>query len=306
MPYFTVVIPLYNKENYIADTLKSVLAQTFTDFEVLVINDVSTDNSVNMALTFSDNRIKIINHTVNKGLPGSRNTGIENAKGKYVAFLDADDIWKPLFLETIYNLIQSYPEASFFATKYQEIYSGGVIIQLPFNINTGVLDNFFNLNCTKPIYCPSALCVKKDVFDNIGVYQDIYFGEDVDFNIRAHLMYKMAYSNIPLVEYNVHSENQITKSSMAGKSKIDHNYYENAYPERKDLKRYLDFHRYTMAKRYRRSGDIKTYNQLVNEIDIKNLNYKQIILLYSPAFILDFITTLKKTLNKKGINPTSY
>jgi hypothetical protein len=115
----------------------------------------------------------------------------------------------------------------------------------------------------------------------------------------------MAYLNESLVEYNFHSENQITHASMAGKSRIDFDYYENMYPENLSLKKYLDFHRYSMAKRYRCSGDFKTYKELLSKIDLRNLNKKQIVLLYSPPFVLQFIIKLKAFFHKKGINPTA-
>lgn len=306
MPFFSVVIPLYNKQNYIAATLQSVLAQTFTDFEVVIINDVSTDNSVAVAQSVKDDRVRIINHDKNKGLPGSRNTGIENATAPYVAFLDADDLWKPQFLERIHELIISYPEADLFATKYEEVYFGNIIIEPAFKMETGIVDNFFLRNLNKTIYCPSGLCVRKTVYDKIGVYNNVYFAEDTDFNVRAHLHFKMAYSHEPLVIYEMHSENQITHSSMSGKTRIDHDFYENNYPDRKDLKKYLDFHRYTMARRYKLSGDYKSYKELSGKIDLNNLNFKQIVLLKSPVFVLRLVTKFKKACQKKGYNPTTY
>lgn len=306
MPYFSVVIPLYNKENYISETLESVLSQTFADFEVIIVNDVSTDESLTVAQKFADGRIRIINHEKNKGLSASRNTGIENSQADLIAFLDADDLWEPKFLETIYNLVINHPEAALFATKYTEIYYTDIPIIPSFNAKTGILANFFKSNINKPVYCPSSLCVKKSVFNIIGLYKDVYFGEDVDFNIRAHLKYKMAYSEDSLVRYRMHSENQITRSSMEGKTRVDHDFYERENPGRSDLKKYLDFHRYTMAKRYKMGGHKDDYHILLKAIDLKNLNYKQRILLMLPAFALRLIKKIKEQLHKKGFNPTSY
>ena len=99
MPRFSVVIPLYNKENFIEKTMHSLLNQTYLDFEILVVNDCSTDASAAIVKRFDDRRIQIIQHPINKGLSASRNTGIRSAKASYVAFLDADDLWKPLKLE---------------------------------------------------------------------------------------------------------------------------------------------------------------------------------------------------------------
>ena len=112
---FSVVIPLYNKEKYVEQTLKSVVGQTYQNFEVVIVNDCSTDNSVDVVKDIDDHRIKIIEHSENKGLSASRNTGINAATYPYIAFLDADDYWDSTYLETILSLIKEYPDESVFA-----------------------------------------------------------------------------------------------------------------------------------------------------------------------------------------------
>lgn len=307
MPYFSVVIPLYNKQNYIAATLKSVLAQTFTDFEIIVVNDVSTDNSLAVAQQFTDSRIRIVNHDKNSGLSASRNTGIKNAHSPFVAFLDADDLWKPQFLENIAELILTYPEADLFGTNYEELHRGNKIIRHIPNIETGIVKDFFKKELNQHIYCFSSICVKKEAFAKTGIFDEkITMGEDVDFNVRANLVSILAYCNKALASISMHSENQITHSRLSGKTIIDHGFYENNNPENKDLKIYLDFHRYTMAKRYKLDGNSEKYAKLVKAIDAGNLNYKQLILLHAPVFILKAIKKIKGILLKKGLNPTSY
>ena len=97
---------MYNKEKYVAQTLKSVVRQTYQNFEIIVVNDCSTDNSLGVVQAISDSRIKTIEHSENKGLSASRNTGIKAAAHAFIAFLDADDQWDSSFLETISNLIK--------------------------------------------------------------------------------------------------------------------------------------------------------------------------------------------------------
>lgn len=307
MPTFSVVIPLYNKQNYIAATLQSVLAQTFTDFEIIVVNDVSTDNSLTVAKSITDERIRIVSHEKNSGLSASRNTGILNSTAPYVAFLDADDIWKFGFLQKINELAVNYPEADLFGTNYEEIYPGNIIIQHPFSIKTGTVTDFFQKEINQHIYCYSSVCIRKEAIQKIGLFNEsINMGEDVDFNVRANLVSKLAYCDEALAIITMHSENQITHSALSGKTIIDHDFYEKQNPGNTDLKKYLDFHRYTMAKRYKLDGDFKTYRKLVKNIRLSNLNYKQIILLYAPVFVLKLIKSMKAKLIKKGINPTSY
>ena len=108
MPFLSVIIPLYNKESYIKNTLRSVLEQNFTDFEIIIVNDGSTDNSLEIVSSFKDERIQVI-HQPNSGASSSRNKAIQSAKTQYIAFLDADDFWFPNHLEELVQLIQDFP-----------------------------------------------------------------------------------------------------------------------------------------------------------------------------------------------------
>ncbi|MGZ8944558.1 MAG: glycosyltransferase family 2 protein [Methylococcaceae bacterium] len=111
---FTVVIPLYNKANIIMRTLASVLTQTHKEFEVIIVNDGSTDGSVDVVKGFtSDTRIKIINQE-NQGVSAARNKGVACAKYDYIAFLDGDDEWLPGYLEKMKEAIELFPNASMY------------------------------------------------------------------------------------------------------------------------------------------------------------------------------------------------
>lgn len=101
----SVVMPAYNVENYIAESIQSVLNQTYEDWELIVVNDGSTDNTEKVIRSFSDARIRLINQE-NQGVSVARNVGIDNAKGDYICFLDSDDLYKPEFLELMINNIQ--------------------------------------------------------------------------------------------------------------------------------------------------------------------------------------------------------
>ena len=97
---YSVVIPLYNKEHYIASTLRSVLAQTYPDYEVIVVDDGSTDHSLQACKTVQSDKIRIVQQA-NQGVSAARNKGIELAAGEYICFLDADDTWHPDYLQNI-------------------------------------------------------------------------------------------------------------------------------------------------------------------------------------------------------------
>ena len=118
----SVVIPLYNKEKSVRSTLESVRVQSYADWECIVVDDGSTDKSREVAEQFMtlDFRFKILSQE-NAGVSAARNAGIMAAKGEYVAFLDADDLWTPNYLETMVALIADYPDAGLYSLGYEEI-----------------------------------------------------------------------------------------------------------------------------------------------------------------------------------------
>lgn len=108
----SVVIPLYNKAHTIVNTLSTVMSQTYQDFEVVIVNDGSTDNGVGViGEHFHDSRIRIINQE-NAGVGAARNRGVKEAKGDWIAFLDADDEWLPKYLQTLTSVLQKFPTAN--------------------------------------------------------------------------------------------------------------------------------------------------------------------------------------------------
>ena len=196
----SVVIPLYNKEKQIVNTLHSVLRQTFQNFEIVIVDDGSTDNSVHEVKKVYDIHIRII-HQKNAGVSAARNKGIEEAKYDLIAFLDADDKWKPEYLEIQYYLFQKYPECSVYACRYDFLDSNGnvsdtIIRKLPFQTEDGVLTNYFEVaSCSNPPLWTSAIVVKKNAIQAIGGFPvGIKSGEDLLTWARLAVSYKIAYS----------------------------------------------------------------------------------------------------------------
>ena len=310
IPFFSIVIPLYNKEKFVIGTIQSVLNQTFENYEIIVVEDASTDRSLDVISGINSEKIRIIKHDFNKGLSASRNTGIKNAKSNYIAFLDADDYWKSNFLAEIYSLINRFPEAKLFATNYEELFQHDTVL-LPKN-NAGnlaeqsIITDFFAISLAQPLYCPSSLCVEKSVFNTIGFYnENIRYGEDVDFNIRANSVYQLAYSTKPLIKYTMLSENQITQSLISNKIITDFDSFDKENISH-TLKKFLDFHRYIMAKHYKSEKNEKEFQRMKNGIDRRNLNLKQRIILNSPLYLQDFLKRIKLYFLSKGIRFTTY
>lgn len=206
----SVVIPLYNKGPLIGRTIKTVLNQSYQDFEIVVVNDGSTDDSIAEVEKFQDLRIRIINQH-NSGVSVARNRGIQESKGEYIALLDGDDEWKPDYLKTQYELTQKYSECDVFAVNYElhDVNSGKVtntiINKLPFKDIDGILHNYFEVaSCSHPPICSISIMARKGVFESIGGFPlGIKSGEDLLTWARLACHYKIAYCKTPLAVFNI-------------------------------------------------------------------------------------------------------
>ncbi|AHF11567.1 glycosyl transferase [Barnesiella viscericola DSM 18177] len=214
----SIVIPLYNKEKQIAYTLQSVLNQTFQDFEVVIVDDGSTDGSVAEVEKFEDQRFRVV-HQQNAGVSAARNRGIDEATGELIAFLDADDEWKPEYLATQNHLYQKYPDCRVYACNYEFRDLDGKMMQtiihkLPFTSEDGILSNYFEVaSCSHPPLWTSAVMVKKQAIQAIGGFPvGIRSGEDlltwarlvvrgqIAYSKRVQAVYRQGYSNPRLPE----------------------------------------------------------------------------------------------------------
>lgn len=196
----SVVIPLYNKERQIAQTLQSVLNQSFQDFEIVVVDDGSTDSSAEAVRSVHDPRLRLIEQS-NSGVSAARNRGIAEAKYDLVAFLDADDLWKPTYLQTQYELVHKYPQCDVFACNYEFQDAQGnvkptIIRKLPFEGEDGILSNYFEVaSCSHPPICSISIMVRKHVIQQIGGFPvGIRSGEDLLTWARLASKYTIAYS----------------------------------------------------------------------------------------------------------------
>ncbi len=312
MPYFSVVMPLYNKEAFVADAVRSVLAQNFADFELLIVDDASTDASLHVAESIDDPRIRIIRHEKNKGLSAARNTGIKNAAAKFVAFLDADDLWLPMFLEKIVSLVEEFPQASIFATGYLEQRRGINAAPLKINLEVAkgsalVLPDYFEAALYQPPYWFGSAAVRKSAFDQAGYFDEtITFGEDTDWNIRANLLLKAAYLHEPHAIYRIDSQNQITGSRLGGRYITDFSKYETNNPNYPSLKKFLYANRYFLAMAYKMEGSKKEFTLLRGQIDARNLSAAQKMMLGMPRPLAALLQKAKRWVLRRGIRLTAF
>lgn len=203
----SVVIPLYNKKNQIGRTIKSVLNQTFCDFEIIVVDDGSTDGSAEEILSISDPRIRMVRQD-NAGVAAARNRGIHESTSEFVAFIDADDLWNSDYLATLMMLTRTYSDCDVFATSYQFRDIEGKVTypkfyDIPFCGEHGILKNYFKVSSiSDPPLWTSAVMVRKSAMESIGGFpKGIKSGEDLLTWARLASRYKIAYCLKPLATY---------------------------------------------------------------------------------------------------------
>jgi glycosyltransferase involved in cell wall biosynthesis len=298
---FTVVIPLYNKERHIERAIKSVLNQIFQGFEVIVVDDGSTDNSLTQLIRIKDNRIRIIKKK-NGGVSSARNKGIDEANYDYIGFLDADDMWKPDFLESIKNLIDKYPKAGAYCTAFEIKKEDGTLVASP-NFNYfkkdwhGIIDDYFKYALNGPLISASSIVIPKRVFNNIGGFPlGIKRGEDLDMWMRIALNYDIAYFNRVCATYFRNAENRACnkKSKLIDSSS---SYAEDILIEIKELgshsiyfeeymvKRIIDKARYMIEEDNRKEA-----RKLLYKYRFTKFNKKALI----KTFISSWIPTIIK------------
>jgi glycosyltransferase involved in cell wall biosynthesis len=226
MPKVSVVIPAYNAMTYLPKTLDSVLQQTFTDFEVLLVNDGSTDSIESWFTTVNDNRVKLISQA-NQGLPGARNTGIKEAQGEYIAFIDADDLWEPTKLEKQAHSLDAKPEVGL-------VYAWTLLIDQHGN-STGTVtaaqaegNVWEKLLLGDVVGSGSAAMIRRSCFDQVGMFDtELTSIEDCDMWVRIAAHYPFAVIKEVLVYYRQHPSGMsrnYDRMAQNSRLKIDKNF----------------------------------------------------------------------------------
>lgn len=298
MAFFSVIIPLYNKENFIENTIQSVLDQTFQDFEIIVVNDGSTDRSEEKLLQFKDSRISYFSK-INEGASTARNYGIEKANASFITFLDADDYWYPTFLETMFNNISTVPDQKVFSGAI-EIDTSKKIIPSHYSIsksgNEFEIVNYFQASLKETVLCTSCAVFHKTVFDKAGNFDTkIKSGQDTDLWIRIGLIYPVVFSWKILARY-VYDPKSLSKNNKLIKEKMDFSKYQEAEKTNSDLKKFLDLNRFSLAVKSKLAGEKALFTTYSKPINLKDLSFKKRILLRLPAFILVPLIKLKTVL----------
>jgi len=214
-PRVSVIIPTYNRAQLVNRAMQSVLNQTYEDFELIVVDDCSTDNTPEVVSNIGDKRIKYVRHTTNKGASASRNTGIRAARGELIGFLDSDDEWLP---EKLQKQVNRFDSAS---VNVGLVYGGYVVVDD--DTNTVVKEVYPDkrgyvfkdvLKMAGPTN-PLTPLVRKECFDKVGFFdEDMRFGEDWEMWVRISQHYEFDFVSGSVGKYHV-SRHQITRDSVS-------------------------------------------------------------------------------------------
>ena len=214
----SVIVALYNKASYVERAIRSILDQTFTDFEIIVVNDGSADGSDKVVEAIEDPRIKLISQP-NSGAATARNTGIKAANGDLIAFLDADDVWRPDNLAMHTALLQRHIDVVWSAGLYNRRLANGKLEKLTLPphckemIQDEVLQDALFFLPPRFYLCTITVAIRKWVFNEIGLMNtELKTAEDLDMWVRIALKYpRIAYCSKAIAEYYMETPDSLTE-----------------------------------------------------------------------------------------------
>lgn len=284
---FSVIIPLYNKVHTIVRTINSVLSQVYTDFELIIIDDGSTDGSKEIIFkNFSDERISVYTQK-NSGVSASRNRGVSIAKGKYIAFLDADDEWMPYYLQTVSDEIKKFPHAGLIHIPafHRDIVTGyGLIAVVKKYREKSLLVNLFSSTynlCAQT----SGIIVKRDIFECFkkdvlnGFPEDMTYEEDMTCFFSYALFTSSLYIGYPLSIRNNNVRGQLVRNKKVEilipcQAKYLNRLYNSYLKIGKRRKDFLLFFKYELRTRI--SSSLKE-NQYERFIDLLSKDLEKVL-----------------------------
>ncbi len=278
-PMFSVVIPLYNKATHIADTIQSVLAQDERDFEIIVVDDGSIDDGPAIVERMQQQSAQIrLVRQANGGVSRARNTGISEASGRYLCFLDGDDLWHSTFLSEMRRLIAAYPEAGAYSCAYAHQFANGqqIAVEPRFSRDqrkqTHFLYDLFAVASRGELpIMPSSCCIPRHVLEQCGGFPEGEpIGEDQDLWIRIAYHYPMAYSRQVYCYYLQDAENRaclnnIPSAECPFSRRLQQHALQSNDPRRRDMLRMTANHLLHLAQLNILAGNRDAARQLLAE-----------------------------------------
>lgn len=216
---FSIIIPYYNKAEYIQRCIDSVLNQSFTEYEIIIINDGSTDEGLNFLSKINSDKIRLITQE-NKGVSEARNTGVKNAKKQFIAFLDADDCWHNNYLESVKYIVDNEKNVKIIGSNYSR--KSNFLTTNYNKVNYFKFDDYFKIAIKNTYFTSSSTIIESSFFElNKGFNSMLKIGEDSDVWFRAVASGgKAFYIQNTLVYYSDEDENQTTKIKLGIKNTL--------------------------------------------------------------------------------------
>ncbi len=216
LPFVSVIMPVYNTESFLHASLDSILKQTYSNFEFIILNDGSTDSSAHIIQSYNDKRIVFVNNSINKGLSEIMNEGLALVHGVYIIRVDADDVSYPDRIMKQVHFMQSHPEVGIVSSWLKTIGKTSGYLKKSFLSHDELCANLlFNTSLPQP-----AACMRTSVLQEHGLTYDSAFkdgAEDYDFWIRASVVTRLACIPEPLVSYRIHTTNVSSVRSKQAK-----------------------------------------------------------------------------------------
>jgi glycosyltransferase involved in cell wall biosynthesis len=258
-PKVSVIIPTKNRAYYLSSAIQSVLDQTFGDFEIIVVDGASTDNTGEVIDKFDDERIRYIREKKDKGASASRNIGIKNSRGRFIAFLDDDDRWMPSKLEKQLYLINKNPDVGLVYTGFWKFNNSGKTMgrarNLP-SVRGNIYPKILRVNY---IGGCSTVLVRRECLEKVGLFdENLPAGEDFDLWIRLAKHYQFDYVKEALVLYRIHSK-RITSDQCRGvrAGKLLYEKYSKELTTSFGDRKTLAFWHYTLGLHLCKCGEMK-------------------------------------------------
>jgi glycosyltransferase involved in cell wall biosynthesis len=206
MPLVSVLIPCYNQAHFLSEAIESVLAQTYPHFEVIVVDDGSTDNTSEVAGRYPEKKVRLIRQD-NRGLSRARNRGLSESEGEYVVFLDSDDRLLPGALEVGLEHLHSHPECAFVSGHYRYIAADGSALPPPAPPYVGG-DHYLKLLRRNYIGMHAAVIYRREVFESVGGFRgSVDAAEDYDLYLRIARKFPICCHDEVVAEYRRHAAN---------------------------------------------------------------------------------------------------
>lgn len=217
-PKVTVFIPVYNREHYIGDAIESILAQTFSDFEILLVDDGSTDSSADKIRSFSDPRIRLVCNEENLGIPKTRNKGVELARGEYMAMLDSDDRAYPKRLEKQIAFLDNHPEYAQVGSWCRMMDAQGRILE-KIKRQPALSDDIHAQFLFRCAMSNRSIMARTTILQEFGYRNDFPRCQDYELHVRLAKKFKLG--NIPecLVYGRIHPQQITEQTSDLGDAK---------------------------------------------------------------------------------------